>query len=418
MKKTIFTISTAAVIASMVAPSAFADSYTVKKGDSLYKIAQVKKTTVANLKEINKLESDAIYVDQVLLIDHKSTPKDTQSTSLITFNKTNSTIHTVVSGDSLIKIANKYGITLGELKNLNALPSTVIYPGDKIIISETKNSTVVELPSTETNNTQNIQSYAVKNGDSLWKIANNNGTTISNIKTINNLSSDTIYPGQVLQLTKSSETSNVTKPSNGVSDVNTVKPAQPQAGSTTYTVKAGDTLSKIASQFGMTVNQLISANQLNSDTIYIGQSLVTKNSTSASESQQVADPSSDVTNQQVSALIDIAKKQIGTPYSWAGSSPSGFDCSGFIYYVFKKAGYQISRVSSSTYFDMGNSVKTPQPGDLIFFDTTTNSKAVISHMGIYIGNNEFIHASSSQGVTITSINNSYFKNRIMGYKSL
>lgn len=418
MKKTIFTISTAAVIASMVAPSAFADSYTVKKGDSLYKIAQVKKTTVANLKEINKLESNAIYVDQVLLIDHKSTPKDTQSTSLITFNKTNSTIHTVVSGDSLIKIANKYGITLGELKNLNALPSTVIYPGDKIIISETKNSTVVELPSTETNNTQNIQSYAVKNGDSLWKIANNNGTTISNIKTINNLSSDTIYPGQVLQLTKSSETSNVTKPSNGVSDVNTVKPAQPQAGSTTYTVKAGDTLSKIASQFGMTVNQLISANQLNSDTIYIGQSLVTKNSTSASESQQVADPSSDVTNQQVSALIDIAKKQIGTPYSWAGSSPSGFDCSGFIYYVFKKAGYQISRVSSSTYFDMGNSVKTPQPGDLIFFDTTTNSKAVISHMGIYIGNNEFIHASSSQGVTITSINNSYFKNRIMGYKSL
>ncbi|MGX2961690.1 LysM peptidoglycan-binding domain-containing protein [Peribacillus sp. JNUCC 23] len=418
MKKTIFTISTAAVIASMVAPSAFADSYTVKKGDSLYKIAQVKKTTVANLKEINKLESDAIYVDQVLLIDHKSTPKDTQSTSLITFNKTNPTIHTVVSGDSLIKIANKYGITLGELKNLNALSSTVIYPGDKIIISETKNSTVVELPSTETNNTQNIQSYAVKNGDSLWKIANNNGTTISNIKTINNLSSDTIYPGQVLQLTKSSETSNVTKPSNGVSDVNAVKPAQPQAGSTTYTVKAGDTLSKIASQFGMTVNQLITANQLNTDTIYIGQSLVTKNSTSASESQQVADPSSDVTNQQVSALIDIAKKQLGTPYVWAGSSPGGFDCSGFIYYVFKKAGYQVPRVSSSTYFDMGKSVKTPQPGDLIFFDTTTNSKAVISHMGIYIGNNEFIHASSSQGVTITSINNSYFKNRIMGYKSL
>ncbi|MGE8080453.1 LysM peptidoglycan-binding domain-containing protein [Peribacillus loiseleuriae] len=418
MKKTIYTISTAAVISSMVAPSAFADSYKVKQGDTLYKIAQANNMTVAKLKDLNKLDSDSIYVDQILFMDNKSTPTDAQPTSQITFNKANTTIHTVISGDSLIKIANKYGITLGELQNLNTLTSTVIYPGDKIIVSETKGTTVVDLPRTETSNIQNNQSYTVKSGESLWKIANNNNTTVSNIKIINNLSSDTIYPGQVLQLTQSSEMNNVTKPSDGVSETNSVKPTQPQNGSALYTVKAGDTLSKIASQFSMTVNQLKNVNHLLSDTIYIGQSLVTDNSLPATESQDIANSGSDATNQQGAGLIDIAKQLIGTPYSWAGSSPSGFDCSGFIYYVFKKAGYQVSRISSSTYFDMGKNVKTPQPGDLIFFDTTTNSKSVISHMGIYLGNNEFIHASSSQGVTITSINNSYFKNRIMGYKSL
>ncbi|WP_049683286.1 LysM peptidoglycan-binding domain-containing protein [Peribacillus loiseleuriae] len=419
MKKTLYTISTVAVLSSIIAPSAFADSYTVKKGDSLHKIAQANKTTVAKIKELNKLESDAIYVNQVLLMDHTSTPTEVKTASQITFNKMNTTVHTVVSGDNLTKIANKYGITLGELKNLNSLTSTVIYPGDKLIVSETQGTTVVELPKTETSQPSKDQSHTVKTGDSLWKIASNNNTTVVNLKSINKLSSDQIYLGQVLQLEKSTETNSVTTPSVEATEQSVVKPTQPQNGSETYTVTAGDTLSKIASKYSMTINQLKAINNLTTDTIYLGQSLVIDSSLISSEASTTVKPDNVVNNTQSSSeLIKIAKELTGSPYSWAGSSPSGFDCSGFIYYVLKKAGYQVSRVSSSTYFDMGKNVKAPQPGDLIFFDTTTNSKAIVSHMGIYLGNNEFIHASSSQGVTVTSINNSYFKNRIMGYKSL
>ncbi len=419
MKKALCTMSTVAVISSMIAPSAFADSYTVKQGDTLHKIAQANKTTVAKVKELNKLKSDAIYVNQVLVVDNKSTPTEVKAASQIAFHKTNTTVHTVVSGDNLTRIANEYDITLGELKNLNNLTSTVIYPGDKLIVSETKGTTVVELPKTETNQTSKGQSYTVKTGDSLWKIANSTNTTVSNLKTINNLNTDTVFPGQVLQLEKSNKTNSVTTPSVSGSDQSVVKPTQPQNESEKYTVKAGDTLSKIASKYSMTIHQLKTINHLTTDTIYLGQSLVIDSSLQSTETSIPTKPDYVANStQSASELIKIAKELTGTPYSWAGSSPSGFDCSGFIYYVLKKAGHQVSRVSSATYFDMGKSVKTPQPGDLIFFDTTTNSKAVISHMGIYLGNNEFIHASSSQGVTVTSINNSYFKNRIMGYKSL
>ncbi|WP_182503173.1 C40 family peptidase [Peribacillus huizhouensis] len=414
MKKTLYTMSTVAVISSMIAPAAFADSYTVKQGDNLHKIAQANKTTVAKIKELNKLDSDVIYVNQVLLLDQASTSKTVKAASQPAVN---TTIHTVVSGDNLTKIANKYGITLGELKNLNNLSSTVIYPGDRLIVSDTKGSPVVEMPITASSKVSKGQSYTVKSGDSLWKIANSTNTTVANLKTINNLKSDTLLPGQVLQVGKSIEMNSSTTPTVDTAEQSVAKPTEPKNGK--YTVKAGDTLAKIASKYSMTFNQLKTMNQLTTDTIYVGQTLIIDSSLTVSETQNSAKPDQVANNAQSSSeLISIAKELTGTPYSWAGSSPNGFDCSGFIYYVLKKAGYQVPRVSAATYFDMGKSVKTPQPGDLIFFDTATNSKAVISHMGIYLGNDEFIHASSSQGVTVTSIHNSYFKNRIMGYKSL
>ena len=107
----------------------------------------------------------------------------------------------------------------------------------------------------------------------------------------------------------------------------------------------------------------------------------------------------------VDTLINGAKKLIGVPYKWGGTTPSGFDCSGFIYYVYKQAGYDISRTSAQGYSDRSFYVDSPQVGDLVFFKNTY--KQGISHVGIYVGNNQFINASSS-GVEITSLNNSYW----------
>ncbi len=116
------------------------------------------------------------------------------------------------------------------------------------------------------------------------------------------------------------------------------------------------------------------------------------------------------------AIIATAKKYIGVPYVWGGSTPSGFDCSGFVQYVFSAHGIQLPRVSKEQY-KVGTKVSKAnlKAGDLVFFDTEGNG---VSHLGIYIGNDQFIHASSSKGVTITSLSNTYWSPRYYGAKRI
>ena len=116
---------------------------------------------------------------------------------------------------------------------------------------------------------------------------------------------------------------------------------------------------------------------------------------------------------KASAIITTAKKHIGVPYVWGGSSPSGFDCSGFVQYVFKQHGITLNRTTKTQYqhgiyVAKGNL----QPGDLVFFQNTYTTG--ISHVGVYIGNGDFIHASSSKGVIISSLSNSYWSGHYYG----
>lgn len=112
-----------------------------------------------------------------------------------------------------------------------------------------------------------------------------------------------------------------------------------------------------------------------------------------------------------SGIVTTALSLKGVPYVFGGTSRSGFDCSGFTQYVYKASGISIPR-TSYTQFNSGSSVSKQdlQPGDLVFF--TTYSKGA-SHVGIYIGNGTFVHASDS-GVRTTSLNESYYKSRYLG----
>lgn len=112
-------------------------------------------------------------------------------------------------------------------------------------------------------------------------------------------------------------------------------------------------------------------------------------------------------------IVDYAKKFIGVPYKWGGTTPKGFDCSGFLVYVFKEYDVQLPRTSADQY-KRGESVDRNGlvPGDIVFF---TTYKPGPSHVGLYIGDNEFIHASNN-GVTISSLDKSYYKTRYIGAK--
>lgn len=112
-------------------------------------------------------------------------------------------------------------------------------------------------------------------------------------------------------------------------------------------------------------------------------------------------------------ILETAHQYMGTRYVYGGESPSGFDCSGFVWYVFKQHGYKLERVSRSQ-ATMGSYVSRDQllPGDLVFFDTSRTNSGVVRHAGIYIGNGEFIHASSSNSegryVRISPLNDGFY----------
>lgn len=117
-----------------------------------------------------------------------------------------------------------------------------------------------------------------------------------------------------------------------------------------------------------------------------------------------------------SQIVNYAMDFMGTPYVWGGTTPSGFDCSGFTKYVFKNFGYAINRTAAQ---QLGNGIKVSdlKVGDLVFFGNTYSSGAAATHVGIYIGNNQFIH-SANGGVKITSLSESYYASRYVGARRI
>ena len=156
-------------------------NYTVKAGDSLYKIAKEYNTTVNAIMNVNNLTSNALQINQVLKIPTTTNQEETKD--YINY--------TVKSGDSLYKIANTYNTTVDEIKKLNNLTS------NNLQINQ-----VLKIPTTSQQDTTSYINYTVKSGDSLYKIANNYNTTVDEIKKLNNLTSNNLQINQVLKIPK------------------------------------------------------------------------------------------------------------------------------------------------------------------------------------------------------------------------
>ncbi|OCA88973.1 peptidoglycan endopeptidase [Pseudobacillus wudalianchiensis] len=390
-------------------------TYTIKSGDSLSAIAKAHSMTVAELQKLNGLTSHFIYAGQKLKVNGKPAavaPQPPKPSPTVT-RPSSSGAYTVKSGDSLSAIAKKYQMSLAELKQLNHLIADTIFVGQSLKVSgqakQPAPAPAAPKPSSPVTKPAASGVYTVQSGDSLSRIAQKYQMSLTELKQLNNLTSDAIFVGQKLKISG--------QPAPPAPAPTTPKPSSPvtnPSATGTYTVKSGDSLSLIAKRYNMSLAELKRLNNLTSDSIFVGQKLkVTGGETSAGQSPS-SQPEFSNAPFSVAALIAESKKHLGIPYVWGGAQPSGFDCSGFIYYVFNKAGKNIPRTNTDGYYSRSYYVDKPQAGDLVFFVNTY--KQGISHMGIYIGGNQFIQASSSQGITITSLDNAYFKQRFDSFK--
>ena len=198
--------------------------YTVKKGDSLWKIANKYNTTVEKLKSANNLKTNTLSVGQKLVIPSISVSPEVSDTYI------------VQKGDSLWSIANKFNMTVSELKNLNNLTNNLLSIGQVLKIKDSYNN--------------GKTTYTVQKGDSLWVIANKYGITTEELKSYNNLTSNLLSIGQVLKIPQGkTSTENI------------------------YTVKKGDSLWTIANRYNTTVEKIKVLNNLTSNLLSIGQQL-------------------------------------------------------------------------------------------------------------------------------------------------
>ncbi len=306
-------------------------------------------------------------------------------------------LHTVQPGDSLWKLSNTYNVAINDIQKWNNLSGSTIFVNQKLsVLAPHSHSTTAAASTTG-------DTYIVKSGDTLWGISKSYGISINGLKSLNGLTSDIIHPGQKLKVSGSAAVTSS---------------AAPASTGSTYTVRSGDNLSTIAARHNVSLSQLMSINNLKSDLIFPGQVLKISGTAATPVATNVSAAAAPVvatynSSSQVDSLIAEAKKYIGVPYVWAGSTPSGFDCSGYLNYVYNKAGVSIPRTVASIW-DATKPVSSPRVGDLVFFETY---KAGPSHAGIYLGNDKFIHAGSSRGVEISDLNNSYWKARYLGAKT-
>lgn len=214
-------------------------TYVVQKGDSLWSIANANNTTVDEIANLNDLDTNTIYVGQILQIPNSGDLQENPSS-------TSDTVYVVKSGDTLYSIALRYDTTPNAIINKNNLTSSVLTIGQQLIIPSDPESTGED--DITTNNT-----YVVQNGDSLYSISRMYGISVDDIKNANNLTSNILTIGQVLTIPTDEVSSNT---------------------SNLYVVQKGDSLWSIANRFGVSINQIRMINNLNSDILNIGQTLI------------------------------------------------------------------------------------------------------------------------------------------------
>lgn len=271
------------------------------------------------------------------------------------------------------------------------------------------------------------KTYAVKKGDNLYTISKRTGVSVGEIKKINHLQSNKLKRGQILQLTAKAEVRSESVKS---------KPRPVYS----YTIQKGDTMATISRKTGVSIKHIAALNKVNSRNLRVGHNLVLSKSSAPAvipatldeEDDDFADdediapagPSGEIASDfrtsdellgmwgspdERKLFIKVTTGFLGAPYRMGGATVKGIDCSGFVrkmYGLFDISLPRTAREQSTVGVRIDRDKL--EEGDLVFFRT----RRPFGHVGIYIGNNEFVHASyKSRAVRIDNLDMPYFQKR-------
>ena len=246
-------------------------TYTVKPGDSLYRIALNHNTTVPRLRAINGIKGDLIHPGQVIrLSEGQATASSSkQQSAQPASNQPASQTYTVKPGDTLYKIGQEHNLSVAQLKDLNQLTGDLIHPGQVLRVSQSGRKPAQTVKASKKTNQSTSRpsglavTYTVRPGDTLSAIARRYNLSVNQLVAWNKLDNPNhLSVGQTLVLNLRTDAKTSAKPQ--------------KASWSTYTVKAGDTLYHIARQHGTSVANLKALNGLTSDLILVGQELRVK----------------------------------------------------------------------------------------------------------------------------------------------
>lgn len=252
--------------------------YTVKSGDSVWKIANDHGISMNQLIEWNNIKNNFVYPGQQLVVSKGSSSAsgstsntstgNTSSNTANTGSTTSGSTYTVKAGESVWSVSNKFGISMNQLIQWNNIKNNFIYPGQKLIVkggssSSNASTSTANNKNTASSNTSSTATgqatYTVKAGESVWGVANKNGISMNQLIEWNNIKNNFIYPGQEVIVKKGTAQSTPAK-----------------SDEKTYTVKAGESVWGVADSHGITMNQLIEWNNIKNNFIYPGQQLIVK----------------------------------------------------------------------------------------------------------------------------------------------
>src|SRR3989337_3287284 len=413
-----------------------AKRYVVKKGDNLGNLAKKLRVSIQSIKKTNSLKTDGLNVRDTLIIPesrHKDLdnmislhPADIELKEVSPYKYRE---YVVKNGDSLTSIAGGFGISVTDLKNANGLSSDEVRIGMKLIIPDSQIPMRVVRVSPNLND---INNYVVKKGDTLSMIASKYRVSVRELKSVNDMRDDKVKVGMRLIIPNSNLSKNVGTKTPVISDNNK------------YLVKKGDSISLIAKRYGVSQVELKRANNIKGNTIESGQLLrvpsminvkdelviedikVAKDDTHIKSLPEIETAKAIQSNESSTyengltreVIISIAKRFLGAPYKFGGNSLiRGLDCSAFVNKVFSFFNVDLPRTAREMY-KIGRNVTKGElsAGGLVFFRTYASYP---SHVGIYIGDSEFIHASSAaKRVRIDNMNQSYYRKRYIGAKRI
>lgn len=286
--------------------------------------------------------------------------------------------HKVKRSESLYSLARKYKVSVDDLKSANNLASVQVKKGDVLIIPSTPPADDLASAGSTTGEDSKPTTYKVKRSEPLSRIAKKTGVSVSVLKRLNNLSGKRVKAGQLLVLREEGA----------------APEPQQQKGSKKYSLRYAELFNE--KDYEQSLADLTESDPGKPGGI-------------------VAAP--DLKTDSVKQLKSAAYGFLGTRYRFGGNSRSGLDCSAFVQQVFREMDVTLPR-SAREQYTVGNVVMPGdlQKGDLVFFRTYASFP---SHVGIYLGNNRMIHASShDRRVVISSLNSNYYRSRYIGAKRI